>query len=264
MPASTTIRKSQNFAFSIIRATRFAILEIVNSIDPGQAIDLASKSLVVIVSMMGLVVAISQWTRPAILKGRVKWLHETIEQEQNEARLATLRSMLQSANASLVAGALVSGWRFLPLAFVLLLGPLQAFSWARKDADIWNIVGALGFSLVISMNPVRRGIRLLSERYRVTHEYHKGAKPVIPARLGMLNQMEGGMRAEIGFAFIAALGINAIAVGVALACLDQIAWGLTLGFAGAVVTFVIAQVINGYARKRIGIYGPWSVEDARL
>jgi hypothetical protein len=242
----------------------FAILDIVNNIDPGQVIDVASKALAAIVSLVGLVVAISQWTRPAVLKRRVKWLHETIEQERNEARLATLRSMLHNANASVVAGVLVPGWRFLPLAAVLLLGPMQAFIWARKDADVWNIIGALGLSLVISMNPVRRGVRLLAERYRVAHEYHEGAEPVQPARLGILNQMEGGTRAEIGFGLVAALGINAMAVGVALAYLDQVGWGLALGIAGAVVTFVISRVINGYAWKRVGIYGPWSVEDVRM
>ncbi|MGB3956391.1 MAG: hypothetical protein WBL05_14110 [Brooklawnia sp.] len=77
-----------------------------NSIDPAQVIDAASKTLAAIVSLVGLVVAISQWTRPAVLKRRVKWLQETIEHEQNEARLATLRTILHNANASLVAGML--------------------------------------------------------------------------------------------------------------------------------------------------------------
>lgn len=241
-----------------------AILDDVNNIDPGEAIDVASKALAAIVSLVGLVVAISQWTRPAVLKRRVKWLRETIEHEQNEARLATLSSMLQNANASLVAGVLVPGWRFLPLTAVMLLGAAQAFVWARKDADVWNILGALGISIVLSMNPIRRGVRLLAERYRVAHEYHEGTAPVRTARLGILNQMEGGTRAEMGFGLVAALGINAVAVGVALAYLDQIGWGLAVGIAGAVLAFVSAWMINGYARKRVGIYGPWSVEDARL
>lgn len=235
-----------------------------NSIDPGQAIDVASKVLAAIVSLAGLVVAIGQWTRPAVLKRRVKWLYETIEQERNDARLATLRSMLHSATASLVAGVLVPGWRFLPLAAMLLLGPVQAFGWARKDADVWSIIGALGLSLLISMNPVRRGVRLLAERYRVAHEYHEGVEPVRPARFGILDVMEGGTLAEMGFGLVAALGVNAIAVGVALVYLDQIGWGLALSIAGAVVTFVVARVINGYARKRVGIYGPWSVKGVRM
>lgn len=235
-----------------------------NSIDPAQAIDAASKALAAIVSLVGLVVAVGQWTRPAVLKRRVKWLQETIEHEDNEARLGTLRSMLHAANASLVAGVLVPGWRFLPLAAVMLLGPAQAFIWARKDADVWNILGALGISLMLSMNPIRRGVRLLAERYRVAHEYHEGTALVQTARLGMLNQMEGGTRAEMGFGLVAALGINAVAVGVALVYLDQLGWGLAVGIAGAVLTVVIAWVINRYARNRVAIYGPWSVEDARM
>lgn len=230
-----------------------------NAIDPAQAIDAASKTLAAIVSLVGLVVAISQWTRPAVLKRRVKWLYESIEHEENEARLETLGSMLRHANASLVAGVLVPGWRFLPLAAIMLLGAAQAFAWARKDADIWNILGALGLSLVFSATPIRRGVRLLAERYRVAHEYHEGTEPVRRARLGQLNQMEGGTRAEFVFALAGALGINAVAVGIALAYLDLLGWGVAVGLTGSTITVVIAVVIHGYARKRVGIYGPWSV-----
>lgn len=237
----------------------FAILDIVNGIDPAEAIDVASKALAAIVSLVGLVVAIGQGTRPAVLKRRVKWLLETIEHEKNEARLATLRGLLHSANASLVAGVLVPGWRFLPLAAWMLLGPVQAFGWAQKDADIWNILGALGGSIVLSAIPIRRGVRLLAERYRVAHEYHEGAEPVRRARLGQLNQMEGGTRAEFAFALAGGLGVNLVAVGVALAYLDLVGWGVAVGLAGAALTVVIALVIHGYARKRVGTYGPWSV-----
>ncbi|GAT74856.1 tyrosine-protein kinase receptor [Microbacterium sp. HM58-2] len=147
----------------------------------------------------------------------------------------------------------------MPLAAIMLLGAAQAFAWARKDADIWNILGALGLSLVFSATPIRRGVRLLAERYRVAHEYHEGAEPVRRARLGQLNQMEGGTRAELALALAGALGINAVAVGVALAYLDLFGWGVAVGLAGAALTVVIAVVIHGYARKRVGIYGPWSV-----
>lgn len=239
----------------------FAILDIVNGIDPAEAIDVASKALAAIVSLVGLVVAIGQGTRPAVLKRRVKWLQEAIEHEQNEARLATLESILRNANASLVAGILVPGWRFLPLVAWMLFGPAQAFAWAQKDADIWSILGALGGSIVLSATPIRRGVRLLAERYRVAHEYHGGIEPVRRARLGQLNQMEGGTRAEFVFALAGGLGINAVAVGVALAYLDLVGWGVAVGLAGAALTVVIALVIHGYARKRVGIYGPWSVGD---
>lgn len=233
-------------------------------IDPGQAIDAASRALAVIVSFVGLIVAVSQWTRPAILKRRAKWLQEAVEAEQNQVRKATLHWMLNDANANIVAGILVPGWRFLLLAAVMLLGPLQAYAWARKDADVWNIVGALVLSLALSANPIRRGVRLLAERYRVTHEHLAGEIAIRVPRLGMLNQMEGGTRAEMGFAFLAALGVNAIAVGVALAFLDQPLGGLIVGLAGLGLTVVIASVINSYARKRVTVYGPWSVDDPRM
>lgn len=58
-------------------------------IDPGQAIDAASRALAIVVSVVGLIVAVSQWTRPAMLKRRVKWLQEAIQAEQNEVRKTT-------------------------------------------------------------------------------------------------------------------------------------------------------------------------------
>lgn len=242
---------------------KFAILVIVNSIDPGQAIDLASKLLAGIVSLVGLVIVMSQWSRPAVLKRRVRWLHETIQYETDEARLATLNAMLHNANSSLIAGVLVPGWRFLSLAAVMLLGPLQAFFWVRQDADVWNVIGALGASLVISMIQIRRGVRFIAERYRVAHEYRAAAEPVRPPRRELIHQMEGGGRAEFGFGLAAAVGINAVAVGSALFYLEQVVWGLALGIAGALLTASLAWLIDDYARKRVGIYGPWSVEDAR-
>ncbi|WJL97208.1 hypothetical protein QSU92_08640 [Microbacterium sp. ET2] len=232
--------------------------------DPAQAIDAASRALAVVVSAVGLIVAISQWTRPAILKRRATWLQEAVEVETNEVRKATLRSMLLDANAKIVAGMLVPGWRFLPLAGFMLLGPVQAFAWARNDANAWNVIGALVLSLVLSANPIRRGIRLLAERYRVAHEHLAGEISIRVPRLGSLNQMEGGTRAEMGFAFLAALGINAIAAGAALVVLDQALWGLFVGLAGLALAAVMASVINSYARKRVDVYGPWSVDDPRM
>lgn len=235
-----------------------------DGIDPGQAIDAASRTLAVIVSAVGLVVVVSQWTRPAILKRRAKWLQEALETENNESRVATLNSLLQDANAAILAGVMVPGWRFLPLLALMLLGPVQAVLWARNDPSFANVLGALGVTLALTATPIRRGIRLLAERFRVGHEYRAGEIEVRAPRFGSLNQMEGGTRRETTFALAAALGVNSLAVGLALAYLDQVLWGLLAALAGALLTVTFGAVITSYARKRAHIYGPWSVEDPRL
>lgn len=235
-----------------------------SSTEVSQAIEAASRALAAIVSLAGIVVIIGQWTRPAILKRRAIWLRETISHEENESRLATLQSMLRSVDSSLVAGVLVPGWRFLLIAALMLLGPIQAFAWASRDADVWNIGGALILSLALTANTIRLGVRLLAERYRVAHEYREGDGLIQSARLGLLNLMEGGTRFEFGLAALAAFGINAVAVGIALGHLQQKEWGLGVAAIGALSLFVFVRLVTRYAKRRVGVYGPWSVEDASL
>ena len=235
----------------------------VNGIDLGEALDVAARTLAAIVSAIGIIVAVGQWTRSATLKRRQQWLRETTA-ETNKTRKAALRSMLDATSAQLVAGIMVPSWRFLILAAVMLLGPVQAYAWAQDNPSAWGVVIAVLFSLAVSANPIRQGVRLLAERYRVAHEYMEAKAEIRTVRLGILNQMEGGTRLEMAFGFLAALAINLAAAGIALAVLEQVPLGLALSGAGLLGTVVVAYLINRYARSRVAIYGPWSVDDPRL
>lgn len=217
-----------------------------------------------IVSVLGLAVTVGQWTRPAILKRREKWLRESLAAETNEARTASLRTILDATSAQIIAGVLVPGWRFILLAGLMLIGPAQAFVWARNDPSGWGVISALAVSVVLSTNPIRRGVRLLAERYRVAWEYLKADRELQTVRTGLLNGMEGGTRLEMLFGFLASLAINALAIGVTFFLLDQQAWGTALGLTGAAGAVIIAILIHNYARKRVSVYGPWSVEDPAM
>lgn len=235
-----------------------------NPADLSQALDLSSRALAVIVSAVGLFVAVSQWTRPAILTRREKWLREAIQAEQNPVRRSTLSGLLTDTTALMVAGIQVPGWRFVALIVLMLFGPVQAFIWAQRDASVWGVVLAVVISLTFTANPIRMAIRLLAERYRVAYEYRQGTQAINPPRVGMLNLNEGGTRREFLFAVLIAVAINVGAVSVALAFLGLALPSLLTGLAAIVGLGVLARIVNGYARARVNIYGPWSVKDASM
>lgn len=231
--------------------------------DLSQALDLSSKALAVIVSTVGLIVAVSQWTRPALLARREKWLREALAAETNEVRRATLSEMLINTTAQMVSGVSVPGWRFIGLTLWMLLGPVQAFATAKNDPGVGNVVMAVVLSLAITATPIRMAIRLLAERYRVAYEYSSGTGSN-PARVGSLNLNEGGTRREFVFALLFAVAMNVLAVTVSLIVLGQTIWGIVLGLVACIGLSVLATVVNSYARSRVGIYGPWSVEDPKM
>lgn len=235
----------------------------VEGTDLSQALDLSSRALAVIVSAVGLIVAVSQWTRPALLARREKWLREAMAAETNAARQTTLSEMLINTTAQMVAGVKVPGWRFIGLTLWMLLGPVQAFATAKNDPSVGNVVTAVVLSLAITATPIRMAIRLLAERYRVAYEFSSGTASN-PARVGTLNLSEGGTRREFTFAVLFSLATNVLAVSVSLVVLGQTIWGIGLGLVSVLGLSVLAAVVNGYARSRVGIYGPWSVEDPRM
>ncbi len=183
--------------------------------------------------------------------------------ETNDERRSSLTAMLTDTTAQLVAGVKVPGWRFVGLALWMLLGPFQAFVTARNDPSVGNVVATIAVSLVLTATPIRMGIRLLAERYRVAYEFSQGIKPT-PARLGTLNLSEGGTRLEFLQALLLSVAINLLAVAVAFVVIGQQTAGLATGVVAVVGLLVVAGSVNRYARARVGIYGPWSVTDPKM
>lgn len=222
-----------------------------------------SQSLAILVSVAGLIATISQLTRPAILKRREKWLRETLDGETNANRRAFLEPGLANTTARIVSGLYVPGWRFLLLFPEALIGALPIVFFARDEPELPQAVIALLAGVIFVMNPFRRGIRLLAERYRVAYQYREGDE-IQPVRVGMLNLMEGGTRREFVYAFFLAMGVIAISLGLAFAFLDILLLGLGVIAIGFVVLVVVALRVRTYVLERSPVYGPWSVEDHKM
>lgn len=236
-------------------------------IDLTVALDWLSRSLAVLVSLVGLVVAVNQFTLPSILRGREKWLRETLAAETNEHRRVLLQAQLIRTTARLVGRLLLPARRYAEIMFWLILTPVQAYLWTFNSPNWLSAVNTIAFSVVFLGNAIRRGIRLLAERFRVVHEYEAGSQTIRPPRTGMLAQMEGGTRKEFRFGFLLALFANLTSVGVALIFANQIAWGIGIGIGGLAGVIVLVRLIHGYVVSRRTIFGPWpkdhNVDDPR-
>lgn len=236
-------------------------------IDLTVALDWLSRSLAVLVSLVGLVVAVNQFTLPAILRGREKWLRETLAAETNEHRRVLLQEQLIRTTARLVGRLLLPARRYAEIVFWLILAPIQAYLWTLNSPNWLSAVNTIAFSVVFLGNAIRRSIRLLAERFRVVHEYEAGSQAVRPPRTGVLAQMEGGTRKEFRFGFLLALFANMTAVGVALIFANQVAWGVGIVIGGLAGVIVLVRLIYGYLVSRKTIFGPWpddhNVDDTR-
>lgn len=219
-----------------------------------------SQSLAILVSAAGLIATIGQLSRPAVLKRREIWLRETLDAENNANRRALLEPRLEETTAIIVSGLYVPGWRFLLLFPEALAGAVPIVLFARNAPDVTQAVVGLLLGVLIVSNALRRGIRLLAERYRVAYQYRQ-MEEVQPARTGILNLMEGGTRREFTYALYGALGVIAIALGLSLTSLDLVALGLGVIMIGAIAVAVVALRARRYAQRRAPLYGPWSVQD---
>jgi hypothetical protein len=232
-------------------------------LDLGSALDATGRVLALVVSVLGLVVTISQLTRPALLKRREKWLREALAAETEANRLAYLRPRLVDTTSRIVGGMAVPGWRFLSLSLQMLIGPAQILIWGFSDPKPEAVVTSLLFSLIFVAAPIRRGLRLTAERVRIVHEYRTG-NIVRPARVGILSTMEGGTGLEFTLAVLMSLGINIVAIGIALCYVGPLAVGIALLSVGIVLVGTLAVLMRRYVMNRVDIYGPWSVENARM
>lgn len=221
---------------------------------------MVGRILAVVVSGISLVITVSQFTRPAVLRRREKWLRDAIESESDPQRLAYLEPHLIRVTARIVGVLEVSGWRFVSLSAQMLIGPAQILIWRLGEPDIEGAVSVLLFSLVIVATAIRRGIRLLAERARVTFAYENGLE-VKPARVGLLDTMEGGTRLEFVLAIMFSLGITALSIGAAVIYLGNLVLGFVMLGLGATLVLIMTILVRRYVVNRRETYGPWSVSD---
>ncbi|WP_341954389.1 hypothetical protein [Microbacterium sp. LWH13-1.2] len=233
-------------------------------LDIAEALDSVAKVLGVLTATVAVVTALTQAALPSLLRRREKWIREALNDEPDESRAAFLRELHVEVSASIVAGMLVPGWRFLMPVWLLFVGVAQFFLWTRNSPEWWSVVLAFLASLVVVAIPIRRAIRLLCERARIAYEYRADPRNIQRPRLGSLSQAEGGTRREFWLALIAAGCVNLASAGV-------VVWSKELVLAGLVMILVAIVVFVGwwdmthrYIRSRKTIYGPWSTADPTL
>lgn len=167
-----------------------------------------------LVGLVGLIAAASQLTLAARLRRLETWARSAGESETGR-RAESLKQIERVAVARLVATTYVPSYHFL-YAIVVPLGVAQWVFTAVSDhesvrSQLWTVVTAS----VVSVMFVRQGIRVYLERERIGREYLHGLE-VAPARLGILDRMEGGTRREFTLAVLLSVSIELMAWAAAL------------------------------------------------
>ena len=149
-----------------------------------EALDLGSKALAVLVSLIGIIVAIDQLTVGSRLRKREAWARGALEHEKDPHRKGALEAIAVEATARIVGGIRVPARYFLEVMLWLVLAPVNLYIATTRDTTAGGIFWAAIVNLVLLWVPFRRGIRVLAERYRITHAFKSGKKPVPAPELG--------------------------------------------------------------------------------
>jgi hypothetical protein len=185
-------------------------------IDVGSAFETLAKVLPATVALIGLIVAVSQFSLGARLRRRQTWLREEITFETDSHRIFHLESMLRSASASLVANLLVPSKYLIETAVWLVLSPTLVSLVLSQAPNPINVIVTLFSAWTSLAIPLRRGMRVYSERRRIAFAYRNGGRPIAAPRLDLLAQMEGGARIEFLQSFTLALFMICLSGGISL------------------------------------------------
>lgn len=115
---------------------------------------------------------------------------------------------------------------------------------------MWIVVSVSPLAL-----PLRRGIRLYSERRRVMHQYVEGPE-IEPVRTDLMEQMEGGTRREFQLGYIGACSATTLAAAAAwVSTTPNTFWPWAAVTASVLALWFSADAIHSYA-KRIALNPP--------
>jgi len=202
-----------------------------------------------VATLIAIVASIAQLTLGARARHVLDWTTQALATEINEARSAALTQLKLAVQGRLLAAHYVPGWRFIEPLLWTLWAPLSLFLSARGDGSAWSALLAIAFSLSLFALPMRRGIRLYAERYRVMHQFVNGID-FHPIRTDLMEQMEGGTRREFRLAYIGAaatLTLGASGAWVATAPRSFLPWAAAV--AALVAVWSSAEAIRKYVRR---------------
>lgn len=188
------------------------------------------------VALVGLAAATEQLTMGARLRRLEAWAVQALEQETGEERLMGLRTIRRVAVARLVAATYVPGYHVVTSwAWAAVAPALMVARVATDPTWTFGASSAIG-SFFISVIFFRQAIRVYLERQRIAKAY-VADQSVGPARLGIMDRMEGGTRREFRSAIAIAVGVHALALGATLLTVGgQGIWAACMAVAGFVVT----------------------------
>lgn len=180
----------------------------------------AGAAVAVIVSIVGLFVTIDQLTVQSRLRKRIEWTNELLAVESDPIRQRLLEHIRTQAASRIAASALVPGLYFAEAALWLILAPVVFVSATRDNPTLSSVAASASLIFVVLVSTVRRSIRIYFERRRIALEYAAAAEEISLPKLSMIDLMEGGVRAEFGYAVLFSLGVAFTGAGSAILLAD--------------------------------------------
>ena len=217
-------------------------------------------SVAAIAAVAALVATLGQLTFGARSRHVLAWLSQALESEDDLTRRQVLVTVKLQIQGRLLASHYVAAWRFVEPALWTLLAPLALFLSAKRSDSTWSVILSLAFSATTLALPLRRGIRLYSERYRVLHQFAEGLE-IEPVRTDLMEQMEGGTRREFRLAYLGASAALALAAAAAWASTSPdsfLPWACVV--TAAVSCWWCVDAIRSYVKKIARNPPPHAVE----
>lgn len=218
--------------------------------------------IAVIASGVGVIAAVEQLTLRARLRRTTELTTKLVEQEKDPHRAAVLRSVHDLAAARLVTGWLLPWWQFIAIAVWFLGAPISlGGSIATQGLDAQQWVMSL-FNFMVGSLVGRRGVRLYLERQRIVRDYLAGVR-MEPPRVGILDQMEGGVRAEFLVGAAISAGTTLVAVGVGLLIHGPAIWNIPVAIMGAIGIWVSSDWIGARTVRPLEVAPPACAAQSR-
>lgn len=159
--------------------------------------------------------------------------------------------MLRGASASLVANLLVPSKYLMETAVWLVLSPTLVILVLSQTPNPANVIVTLLSAWTSLAIPLRRGIRVYSERPRIAFAYRNGGRPIAAPKLDLLSHMEGGARIEFVQSFTLALFMICLSGGISLLIQGgPFASSILVAGIGGGGAWVVLAWIGSYSQKQ--------------
>lgn len=172
-----------------------------------------ATALAALASLVGVAVAVDQFTLRARMRRVVAWTNELLDVEEDVHRRGALVRIRDLAAASMVASVLVPARHVAEGLVWLMVGGYVVVQGFVLHQGVGDALATLVAAYFASIFGIVRAVRMYVERERVKAEY-LDAVDVVPPRTDMLAKAEGGTRAEFGWAALLLAGVLGVTSGI--------------------------------------------------